>query len=115
MPVYGTCFRMLYSSKPPNTPAAAPTKPPPNNMPLIAAPAVEACAGAEPVLETAAEAAALPDPGAGVMLAVDALLDALCAEVCEAEAELAAAELVCASLSSPAVTVTVNLPTSELS
>lgn len=117
IPVYSIHdeVNLLYSNRPPKTPAAAPTKPPPNNIPFTAAPPVEACTGAEPVLDTPAEAEALPDPGAGVMLAVDALLDAPCAEVCEAAVELAPAEPVCASLSAPAVIVTVMLPRSVLS
>ena len=108
--------RDSHSSKPPNTPAAAPTNPPPKTMALTAAPAVEACAGAEPVLEALAEAAAVPDPGAGVTLAVGTLLCPLISAVLEASGggSLAPDEPVCccccSSCSSPAVTVTVSLP-----
>jgi hypothetical protein len=80
-------------------------------MALIAAPPVEAGAAADPVRETLADAAALPEPGAGVTLAVCALLDALPAAVFEAADELAPAEPLCVSFSAPAVTVTLYTPT----
>lgn len=66
-----------YRSRPPKTPAAAPARPPLNTKDLIAAPAVEADAAADVDLEAFADAAELLNPGAGVMLAVAALLEAL--------------------------------------
>lgn len=77
---------------------------------MIAAPAVDADAAADPDFEAFADAAVLLEPGAGVMLAVPALLDALCTDVCEAAAD--EADVACASLSAPAVIVIVALPTS---
>jgi hypothetical protein len=76
---------------------------------LIAAAAVEACAGAEPVRDAIDDAAALPDPGVGVMLAVDALWATLREDTAD-EAPLT--EPVWTNLSVPAVTVRVNLPIS---
>lgn len=105
---------MFYNSKPPNKPAAAPTKPPPEIMPLTAAPALEACADAEPVREALGDVEALPEPGVGVALVGATLaVEAPCEELSVAPvASLPLTEPVRNSFSVPAVTVTVRLPTS---
>ena len=59
-------YNYTQSSSPPKTPAAAPTKPPPIIIALIAAPAVNADAVADPDLKALADAAALLKPSAGV-------------------------------------------------
>jgi hypothetical protein len=58
-------------------PITMPNKPPPEITELTVAPAVEACAVAEPVFDAVDDAAALPDSGVGVVLALNALFDTL--------------------------------------